>query len=344
MVSQTTLLHRLSRLTELPAQDPPTAVDLIDPPAQDFYSKQVHFWGIPIRAHAVVADEALIAAWGHMQMMMRHLPAVLARLHLAGSEFHIIGKNQRTVELPPYKHLEMKSSDGKVVDLPRGLGGLVASCAEENLLGLPQDPYRGWNIFAHEFAHNIQNHGLGAIIGKRIREQYERSLSKGLWRGLYTATNDGEFFADLSVWYFRSDTDDLSLPPAFNCGRNGFQRYDPEAFALLDDIYSGRLTVPWPQCIELAPHAPELESTLFSPSNGEAAVFNLFNETNHAVNLYWLNHLGQRYFCGEVQPQARFGLPTYVGDAWVVTAAGDDRSIAAFVACAGDGIATVKAI
>jgi len=42
----------------------------------------------------------------------------------------------------------------------RGLGGLLTSCGEENLLGLEKDRYRGRDICVHEFAHNILGYGV----------------------------------------------------------------------------------------------------------------------------------------------------------------------------------------
>ena len=41
----------------------------------------------------------------------------------------------------------------------RGLGGSPVSCAEENVLCFPGDPYSTENILIHEFAHTV--HGMG---------------------------------------------------------------------------------------------------------------------------------------------------------------------------------------
>src|SRR3977135_4059184 len=45
----------------------------IDPPDKDFFSKRVDFHGIPIKAHKVVADEALYAAYSRLALLFTNL-------------------------------------------------------------------------------------------------------------------------------------------------------------------------------------------------------------------------------------------------------------------------------
>ena len=125
----------------------------------------------------------------------------------------------------------------------RGLGGLLTSCGEENLLQLPNDRYRGRDICLHEFAHNVQQHGVNREVRARIREQFRASLAKGLWKGAYAATNEGEYFAELTMWYFGTHGDLGMQGPKPENGPEGLKKYDPEAYALLDDFYSGRIKV-----------------------------------------------------------------------------------------------------
>ena len=55
----------------------------------------------------------------------------------------------------------------------RGLGGTVAvpttSCAEENVLCLPGDRYRGESILVHELAHGVFNLGVDAGLRAEFR-------------------------------------------------------------------------------------------------------------------------------------------------------------------------------
>ena len=67
------------------------------------------------------------------------------------------------------------------------------------------------------------------------------SAEKGLWIGSYAATNPDEFFAELTMWYFGTHGDRSMKGPRPENGPEGLKRYDPEAFALFDYFYRGRL-------------------------------------------------------------------------------------------------------
>lgn len=81
---------------------------------------------------------------------------------------------------------------------------------------------------------------------KRFTEQYHRSLEKGLWVKSYAGSNADEFFSELTMWYFgtHGDLNMTGIKP--ENGPDGLKKYDPEAFALLDDFYQGRLRVTGP--------------------------------------------------------------------------------------------------
>ncbi|RYX82651.1 hypothetical protein EON83_18300 [bacterium] len=232
----------------------PVTIQRIEPPEQDFFGKQLDYEGIHIKAHSVVDDLALIEARQRLEMMLCHLPNVRRNLAMAGAELHIIGKDQVTSDLP--EHRDMKGHKipeygGLTVDeRTRGLGGLLTSCGEENLLKLPQDRYKGRDICVHEFAHNIQDHGVSEYVRSLIRMRYHTSIANGLWVGAYSASNESEFFAELTMWYFGLHGDMNMNGPKPADGPEGLKAYDPEAYHLLDDFYSGRIPI---DCINPTP-------------------------------------------------------------------------------------------
>jgi len=85
----------------------------------------------------------------------------------------------------------------------RGLGGRPISCAEENLLSFKGDPYKGENIFIHEFAHGLHG-GFGGMdkrFDARLRELYERAKATGRYSG-YGMRSFGEFWAEgVQSWF-----------------------------------------------------------------------------------------------------------------------------------------------
>jgi alpha-glucosidase len=219
----------------------------IEPPEKDFFAKVLYCRGLPIKAPKEVVDEALYAACDRLSMLLSNQPVVVKNLISAGAELHIIGRDQVTSDLPEHRHLKGKplaQYKGLTVDeRTRGLGGLLTSCGEENLLKLDQDRYKGRDICVHEFAHNIRQHGIPRKLRARFDEQYHRSLEKGLWKKSYAGSNPDEFFAELTMWYFGTHGDMHMEGAKPGNGPEGLKQYDPEAFALLDDFYSGRIEV-----------------------------------------------------------------------------------------------------
>jgi alpha-glucosidase len=123
------------------------------------------------------------------------------------------------------------------------MGGLLTSCGEENLLKLPNDRYKGRDICIHEFAHNIFTFGVQREVRNLFREQYQKSLAKDLWKNSYAGSNLDEYFAELSMWYFGTHGDLKMTGPKPENGPDGLKKYDPEAFKLMDDFYSGRIAI-----------------------------------------------------------------------------------------------------
>jgi DUF1680 family protein len=232
---------RMIRAEALPA------IQQISPPEKEFFSKKLDYHGIPIKAHEVVRDAALREAYQRLEMLMGRQPVVLTNLVKAGAQLHIIGKDQVTSDLPEHRHMKgekIAEYGGLTVDQrTRGLGGLLTSCGEENLLRLEKDNYRGRDICIHEFAHNIRNAGMTPEVRKKFDEQRERSLKKNLWVGSYAGSNPDEFFAELTMWYFGTFGDMNMKGPKPGKGTAGLRKYDPEAFALLDDFYTGKIKI-----------------------------------------------------------------------------------------------------
>jgi hypothetical protein len=223
----------------------PAVITIIDPPEGGFFAKRLDYEGILIKAPTNVVDEALFAARDRLTMMLSNLPSARVKLHAAGAELHIIGRDQVTTDLPEWRQDKGKPLEeykGLTRDQrTRGMGGLMTSCGEENLLRLEKDRYRGRDICVHEFAHNILGHGVSRDVRQKVREQYRRSLDRGLWVGSYGGSNFDEFFAELTMWYFgtHGDLGMKGAKPAV--GRDGLKVYDLEAFTLLDEFYSGRM-------------------------------------------------------------------------------------------------------
>ena len=226
---------------------------ILDPPEQGFYSKVLSFHGIPIKSHLVVSNEALFAAYDRLALLFTNLltrqPMVISNLVAAGAELHLIGRNQVTTDLPEWrqdKHVPLDEYNGVTRDRrTRGMGGLITSCGEENVLRLSreQDRYFGRDICLHEFSHNIEGNGMTRPVRSLFDEQYQKSKDNGLWLNSYAGSNPNEYFAELTMWYFGTHGDMGMTGPKPDDGPEGLKQYDPDAYALFDNFYSGRIAV-----------------------------------------------------------------------------------------------------
>jgi len=313
------------------------AVERICPPQHGFFSKQVLFWGIPIKAHQDVADAALWEAHRRIARMLEPLPVAAKNLGDIGAEMHIIGKDQQTSDLPAHRHLKGRpfESHGKrfeSVDVrARGLGGLPASCGEENLLKLPSDRFRDHrDICTHEFAHTLLLYGLSANVRDRVAEQYRKSTGKGLWKTAYASTNFDEYFAELSMWYFDSRGDYGRIEPPPRPGREWLAQYDPEGCQLLDSIYSGKVKVERIAWTLLAPVPLEREAKLRSLSSDWPTVVLFDNRSAKDCELFWLDFQGKRKPYGPVRTGQKLGQSTFATHPWVV-ATPEGKALGLFV-------------
>ena len=222
-------------------------ITILNPPEYAFFSKELSFHGIPIKAHQVVSDEAMYAAYDRLSLLLSNLPVVVTNLVAAKVELHIIGKDQVTTDLPEWREDKGKplaEYNGLTRDQrTRGMGGLLTSCGEENLLKLEKDKYRGRDICLHEFAHAVRNFGLNQAVVAKFDTQYHRSLDNKLWVKSYAGGNPDEFFAELTMWYFGTHGDLAMTGPKPENGPAGLKKYDPESFALFDDFYRGRIPI-----------------------------------------------------------------------------------------------------
>jgi alpha-glucosidase len=235
----------VATITEVP-------VKKIDPPEKDFYAKRLDYRGLPIKGAAVVSDAAFYEAWRRVDNLLRHNPVILQNLLRAGSEVHIIGKDQAQTDLPEFrrqKGVPLRENPRITLDeRARGMGGRVCSCGEENLLKLPHDRYHGRDILSHEFTHTIHGYGVSQNIRELVTKTYRAARDKKLWempdgKPVYAGTNENEYLAELALWYVGGHGDWPSGMPPMEPGPEFIKKYDPDGYKLVDDLFSGRLDV-----------------------------------------------------------------------------------------------------
>lgn len=182
-----------------------------------FYTRIEWLRGFPIVASERVNPYALKEAVFIGDKMLVKRPDVLEAMVHSGARLCIMAHNEFTTDLPEFKRMAADRMPGFETfsgrdfwdARARGTGGSATdpycTCAEENLLGYPGDPYEKENILIHEFAHNIHLRGLNNVdpsFDVRLRKAYDEAVKEGLWKGKYAGVNHHEYFAEgVQSWF-----------------------------------------------------------------------------------------------------------------------------------------------
>jgi hypothetical protein len=170
--------------------------------------------------------------------------------------------------------------------------------------------------------------GLSPGVRARVRARWRATVAAGLWKGAYAATNDAEFFAELSMWYFGSEGGSSPDVPKGR-GTLWLLGYDPESFALLASIYGGRLD---PGHAPRTPLAPVVGvGDLHSMSFDVPVVVEFVNTTGLTIQVNWIDFDGTRHPTFEIPPGASREVYTFATH--VISASDPEgRELGVFVA------------
>ena len=197
------------------------------------------------------------------------------------------------------------------------------------------------DICCHEFAHTIMKCGVSQKIRDMIADRYNKSVNEQkLWQNTYAATNEEEFFAELSMWYFGSKGDSGKLYPTPEEGPTWLYTYDKDSFSLLDAIYNSKVDVGLfkPTLLELLP--PEKKATTKS-SNGLKTTLLIKNETDESFSIFWIDYDGEKKSYGTIFPRSVRDQNTYATHAWLV-ADSNGTTKAIFIAIEQPCLAIIK--
>ncbi len=215
---------------------------------EGFYKKFCSALGLPVLSSASVPDLALAQAAVIVVKMVSARSDVRAKLIEKGVRVGIMGAKEVTTDLPEYRNLYTQFPGTDWNKRTRGVGATsfipLSSGAEENLLCYSSDPYRGENIFLHEFSHTIKVMGLRFLdpgFDQRVKNAYDAAIAAGLWKNTYAASNVEEYWAEGVQDYFNANLE--SNPP------NGVHNhvntraelaaYDPKLHEIIAGIFPG---------------------------------------------------------------------------------------------------------
>ncbi|MCA9042901.1 MAG: hypothetical protein KDA69_01195 [Planctomycetaceae bacterium] len=226
-----------------------------DPPDENgipkFYTIRAEAQQFPIVASAKVNPYAVKEAMYLVDLMLAKRPDVRKAMVQSGARLCILAHNEFTTDQPEFARLgneplrEFPGISGKDYwdARARGLGGSerdpFCSCAEENLLGYPGDPYSAECILIHELAHNIHLRGLNNVdstFDTRLRAAYDAAMEEGLWKGKYASVNHHEYFAEgVQSWFDNNRENDHDHNHVNT--REELVDYDPRLAKLCQEVF-----------------------------------------------------------------------------------------------------------
>jgi DUF1680 family protein/cyclophilin family peptidyl-prolyl cis-trans isomerase len=208
-----------------------------------FYQKHVGVAGLPIVGSTNVSDFALLEAAWIVRHMLDGREGILRAMASNNVRLAVMAGNEYTTDIP--EHSDLKSAvywDRRA----RGLGATDArpavSCAEENLLGYPGDPYSTENILIHEFAHAIHEMGLSQTdptFDARLKAAFQDATKRGLWKGTYAGSNRAEYWAEGVQDWFDNNRQNDALHNHINT-RAELKEYDPALAKLCAEVFGDR--------------------------------------------------------------------------------------------------------
>ena len=204
-----------------------------------FYQKHITVAGFPIVGSAKVSDHALReAAW-----IVRHVVGerddILQAMAANKVRLVVMAWDEYTTDVPEHSQLQSKVFwDRRARGLGATLHNPVVSCAEENLLCFPNDPYSTENILIHEFAHAIHGtagQALGADFDQRLKAAYRNATENGLFKDTYAGSNSSEYWAEAVQDWFDNNRENDSLHNHVNT-RAELKAYDPVLAELVASV------------------------------------------------------------------------------------------------------------
>jgi hypothetical protein len=218
-----------------------------------------------------VSDEALLAANDIVRKMFAYRHDILKAMIADGVRLVVLGRNERLSDLPEFNDAKNQAGSDEVryLDYTPSLKRIVV--AEENVLGLAEEPFAGKCMVVSLFAKGLYHvAGLRGVdpdferrrgkqqyelrvkrldieFDHRLQKLHEEAMSKNLWQGTPAARSRVEYWAAGVEAYF--DAAGADMPPTGAdrsiTTREALQAYDPNLFALVEETMAYKGHVDW---------------------------------------------------------------------------------------------------
>ncbi len=258
---------RYQPLRRQPSVTAPPARFKIDP----YYTRFTWAREFPVLGSGQVSDEALLRANDTIRKLFAYRQDVLKALIADGARLVVLSRKEKLSDLPEFKESKDKAGFDAVRYLHYTAGLKLMVVPEENVLGLPGEPFAGRCMVVGVLAralhqvtgsrpvladfdqrrdkqqYELRVKRLDVDFDQKLRKAYETATGKGLWKGTAAARDRVEYWAAGVEAYFDAAGDgqppNLADRPVTT--REALKAYDPDLYELVDETMAYREHVDW---------------------------------------------------------------------------------------------------
>jgi dipeptidyl aminopeptidase/acylaminoacyl peptidase len=248
---------------------------IIPPPTKfkfdAYYAKFTYAREFPVLGSKQVSDEALLKANDIIRKMFAYRHDILKALIANGARLVVLGRHEKLSDLPEFQNAKQQADFDEVryVEYSPKLKLLVVP--EENVLGLPDEPFSGKCMVVSIFAKALHEatgfrpvdadfdrrrdkqqyelcvKRMDVEFDQKLKKLHEAALAKGLWKGTPATGSRGEYWAAGVEAYFDAAGQGVPANAVDRpiTTREALKSYDPDLFALVEETMAYKEHVDW---------------------------------------------------------------------------------------------------
>ncbi len=258
---------RFRPLRTQPSVTPPPAKLKIDP----YYTKFTWARELTVLGSKHVSDEAMLKANDTIRKMFAYRHDILKALIADGVRLVVLGRQEKLSDLPECRAARGEADFDEVRYLEYTPARKFLVVPEENVLGLPGEPFAGRCMVVHVFAkalyqvtglrpsdpdfekqrnkqqYELRVRRMDVTFDQRLQKLHEEVTGQGLWKGTAAGQRRAEYWAAGVEAYF--DAAGAGQPPNGAdrpiTTRDALKAYDPGLYALVDETMAYTGHVDW---------------------------------------------------------------------------------------------------